>query len=124
MLLPAGTGNKPAVVMETEPPAVKAAPKPLLKPVSGGVLNGKAIALPAPEYPEMARRMRAAGMVSVEVVIDVSGKVISAKAVSGNAMLHQAAVSAALRARFSPTTLSGQPVKVTGSINYNFSLAK
>ncbi len=120
----AGAGNKPDVVMETEPPAVKAAPKPLLKPVSGGVLNGKAIALPSPDYPDMARRMRAAGMVSVEVVIDVSGKVIAAKAVSGNAMLHQAAVSAALRARFSPTTLSGQPVKVTGSINYNFSLAK
>ncbi|MBC7912049.1 MAG: energy transducer TonB [Pyrinomonadaceae bacterium] len=119
-----GAGNKPAVVMETEPPAVKAAPKPLLKPVSGGVLNGKAIELPSPEYPEIARRMRATGMVSVEVVIDVSGKVISAKAVSGNGMFHQAAVQAALRARFSPTTLSGQPVKVTGSINYNFSLAK
>jgi protein TonB len=115
--------GKPLVVMESEPPS-KPAPKPLMKPVSGGVLNGKAVQLPTPDYPEVAKRMRAAGLVTVEVVIDVNGKVISAKATSGPAMLQQAAVQAALRARFSPTTLSGQPVKVSGVINYNFSLGK
>lgn len=117
------TNTKPNVVLDGEPPA-KAAPKPLLKPVSGGVLNGKAVELPAPLYPEVAKRMRATGLVSVEVVIDADGKVISAKAVSGNSMLQQAAVQAALRARFSPTTLSGQPVRVSGVINYNFALGK
>jgi TonB family protein len=123
-IMPGGNSNasgKPLVVMESEPPA-KAAPKPLMKPVSGGVLNGKAVSLPAPEYPEVAKRMRASGLVMVEVVIDVNGKVISAKATSGPAALQQAAVQAAMRARFSPTTLSGQPVKVAGTINYNFSL--
>ncbi len=113
--------SKPLVVMESEPPA-KPAPKPLMKPVSGGVLNGKAVQLPTPEYPEVAKRMRAAGLVAVEVVIDVNGKVISAKATSGPSVLQQAAVQAAMRARFSPTTLSGQPVRVAGTINYNFSL--
>jgi protein TonB len=67
--------------------------------------------------------MRVAGTVVVEVVIDETGKVISAKASSGPATLREAAVQAALRARFSPTKLSGQPVKVTGVINYKFSLA-
>ena len=113
--------GKPLVVMESEPPS-KPAPKPLMKPVSGGVLNGKAVQLPTPEYPEVAKRMHTAGLVLVEVVIDVNGKVISAKATSGPAVLQQAAVQAAMRARFSPTTLSGQPVKVVGVINYNFSL--
>jgi TonB family protein len=115
--------NKNVVALESEPPA-KPAPKPLMKPVSGGVLNGKAVSLPTPDYPEAAKRMRASGVVAVDVVIDVNGKVISAKATSGNPVLQQAATQAALRARFSPTTLSGQPVKVSGVINYNFSLNK
>lgn len=99
----------------------KVVPK-MLRPVSGGVLNGKAVNLPAPDYPDFAKRSRISGVVSVEVVIDESGKVISAKASSGPGMLQGAAVNAALRAKFSPTLLSGQPVKVTGFINYNFAL--
>jgi protein TonB len=75
-----------------------------------------------PDYPDFAKRSRISGLVTVEVVIDENGKVISAKAVSGPAMLQQAAINAALLAKFSPTLLSGQPVKVTGTINYNFSL--
>jgi protein TonB len=99
-------------------------PKPLMKPISGGVLNGSAISLPKPNYPEAAKNVRAAGVVTVEVIIDVSGKVISAKATSGHPLLQQSAVQAAYQAKFSPTTLSGQPVRVSGTINYNFSLAK
>lgn len=118
----AGAGNQ-SVVMDGEPPT-KATPKPLMKPISGGVLNGRALDLPAPDYPEIARRMRTVGLISVEVVIDSNGKVISAKAGPGSSVLQQAAVKAAYRARFSPTTLSGQPVKVSGVINYNFSLGK
>lgn len=97
------------------------APKPLLRPISGGVLNGKAKSLPPPVYPDMARRARVSGMVTVEVVIDVSGKIISAQATTGPVMLRQAAEQAARQAHFEPTMLSGQPVKVSGSINYNFS---
>lgn len=111
------------VVLESEPPAPAPAPRMILKPVSGGVLNGSAISLPAPFYPDAARRMAMSGTVIVEVVIDEQGKVISARATSGPVSLREAAVQAAQRARFSPTKLSGQPVKVTGVINYKFSLA-
>ncbi len=62
------------------------------------------------------------GVVTVDVVIDEDGKVISAQANSGPTSLRESAVQAALRARFTPTKLSGQPVKVTGVINYKFSL--
>lgn len=93
-----------------------------LKPVSGGILNGKAISLPAPQYPEIAKRARSTGLVEVEVVIDLTGKVISAKATKGPALLQGAAELAARNARFSPTLLSGQPVRVSGVITYNFSL--
>jgi TonB family protein len=111
--------NKKVVVSDNAPPP---APRPLLKPVSGGVLNGMALSLPAPSYPDTARRMRQAGLVQVEVVVDENGKVISARALSGPGTLRDVAVEAAYRARFSPTKLSGQSVKVTGQINYNFTL--
>ena len=114
------TNKKVVVVSDNAPPPP--APRPLLKPVSGGVLNGMALALPPPSYPDAARRMRQSGMVQVEVVVDENGKVISARALSGPSILRDVAVEAAHRARFSPTKLSGQPVKVTGQINYNFTL--
>ena len=107
------------VANDSEPPP---APRPLLKPVSGGVLNGKAISLPAPTYPDIARRMRQAGKVEVEVIVDENGKVISARATTGPTVLRDVAVDAALRARFTPTKLSGQPVKISGRIDYNFTL--
>src|ERR1051326_851296 len=111
----------PMVNLDSEPPPTPG-PRPILKPISGGVLNGTAITLPQPTYPEPAKRSRVQGIVSVDVVLDESGKVISANASSGPAMLRDAAVQAALKARFSPTKLSGQPVKVSGVINYKFTL--
>jgi TonB family protein len=112
--------SKRLMVANSDPPPV--APRPLLKPVSGGVLNGKALSLPAPTYPELARRMRTGGLVEVEVVVDENGKVISARALAGPPSLRDVAVQAAYRARFSPTKLSGQPMKITGRINYNFTV--
>ncbi|MEP6569034.1 MAG: energy transducer TonB [Acidobacteriota bacterium] len=112
----------PVVKVDSEPPPP--APRPILKPVSGGVLNGKAISLPPPSYPEAARRLRMSGVVTVEVIVDETGKVISATATSGPPGLRDVAVQAALRARFSSTKLSGQPVKVSGSIDYKFSLSQ
>jgi len=98
------------------PPPVKKVPKQ----ISGGVLNGKATSLPKPPYPPAARAVRASGAVTVQVLIDESGSVVSATAVSGHPLLRAAAVQAARGARFSPTQLSGQPVKVSGVITYNF----
>jgi TonB family protein len=92
------------------------------KVVMGGVLNGKAISKPLPSYPAEAKRAGAQGTVTVRIVVDEEGRVAEAEAVSGHTLLHEAAVSAARRARFTPTRLSGQPVKVSGVITYNFVL--
>ncbi|HEU4597106.1 MAG TPA: TonB family protein [Pyrinomonadaceae bacterium] len=122
-----GTGPAAPVVASDEPPPPPPAPKPTppprpRAPVSGGVLNGKAISKPQPAYPAIARTARASGQVTVQITVDESGRVISASAVSGHPLLRQAAEGAARQARFSPTLLSGQPVKVTGVITYNFVL--
>jgi protein TonB len=96
--------------------------QPRTPTIAGGVLNGKAISKPQPAYPPIAMAARAQGTVTVQIVVDEEGRVISASAVSGHPLLQQAAVSAARQARFSPTRLSGQQVKVSGVITYNFVL--
>jgi TonB family protein len=90
--------------------------------IIGGVINGKATLLPKPIYPEESRKLRISGTVGVRVLIDESGNVISAKAESGvdNLPLRAASEAAAMQSKFSPTTLGGKPVKVSGIINYNF----
>jgi TonB family protein len=90
------------------------------KTISGGVLNGKATKLVSPAYPAAARSVKASGAVNVQVTIDEQGGVISASAVSGHPLLRAAAVEAARQSKFSPTTLQGKAVKVTGVIVYNF----
>jgi protein TonB len=106
--------------VDEPPPPPPPPPKKPTAPISGGVLNGKAVSLPKPPYPAVAKAARASGTVTVQVTIDENGNVISARAVSGHPLLQAAAVQAARGARFSPTKLSGQPVKVTGVITYNF----
>lgn len=104
------TGAPPNVVTPPRRPTV----------ISGGVLNGKAISLPKPAYPPTARAVGASGKVNVQVTIDEEGNVISAVAVSGHVLLRAAAAAAARASKFSPTKLAGVPVKVTGTIIYNF----
>lgn len=106
--------------------------------INGGVLNGKAISLPKPPFPAEAKAAGVQGMVSVAVVIDEGGNVISAEAIKPKeagtelsvetadawAALWAAAEQSAMDAKFSPTLLNGTPVKVKGTIVYNFSSGK
>lgn len=100
------------------PVATSQTPPPL--DISGGVLNGKAVYKITPEYPPVAKAARAQGTVVVQITVDEEGYVISAEAVSGHPLLRQATVQAARQARFTPTLLEGEPVKVAGIVTYNF----
>lgn len=119
-----GSNQVNELVKETPPPAMKieTSKPPATKPVvkSLGVINGMATYLPKPAYTTIAKAAHASGVVTVQVLIDETGKVISAQAVSGHPLLLQPSVQAALQARFTPTMLSNQPVKVSGIITYNF----
>ncbi|MGH9928577.1 MAG: TonB family protein, partial [Pyrinomonadaceae bacterium] len=83
-------------------------------PITGGVLNGRAIRLPHPRYPAIARQAHAAGTVTVQVTIDESGAVVAAHVVDGHPLLAAVSLAAAKDAQFSPTKLCGEPVRVTG----------
>lgn len=107
------------VDIKDEPPPPPPKPTPRA-PISGGVLNGKAVRLVQPPYPAIARSAHASGQVVVQVLIDENGNVVAAHATSGHPLLQAAAVNAARSSKFTPTKLSGQPVKVNGVIIYNF----
>jgi TonB family protein len=92
------------------------------KVVAGEVLNGRVLSKPAPEYPPIAKQQKVSGLVVVSITVDETGKVIKAEALCGHPALAKASEEAARQARFTPTLLEGQPVKVSGVITYNFVL--
>lgn len=88
--------------------------------VSLGVINGKAIELVKPEYPLGARQSGIHGSVQVQVVIDPRGCVNETKILSGHPLLTPASLRAAKRSTFTPTTISDNPVWVSGVITFNY----
>ena len=130
--LPGGPGTSsgggPVVPPRQVIPHIEVPPPPPVDPprpkiiVSKGPINGQAVSLPRPVYPPIAKAAGIQGTVSVQVLIDENGRVVSAKAIDGSPALRPEAQRAAMQARFSPTTLGGQPVKVSGVITYNFLL--
>jgi periplasmic protein TonB len=127
-----GRDSGPVVTDPVEPPPPRAIPTPAPVPkqqpttisLPSSVITGKAIEKPAPPYPPIAKQAGVQGTVAVMVVVDEQGRVISAQATGGPLMLQAAAQQAAYRARFEPTRLNNQPVKVTGIITYNFVLQR
>lgn len=118
-----GTTPPVEVVNSTPPPTPTPVPlKPVLQRVSTVVLTSKALSLPQPPYPIMAKQIHLQGTVNIQILVDEQGKVITAQVMSGHPILSAPAKDAAMRARFTPTILNGQPVKVQGVIIYNFVL--
>ena len=89
-------------------------------PIDGGILNSKAIELPAPVYPAEAKKLHASGQVQVKVLVDETGRVMNADAVFGPQSLWLAAINAARKARFAPMLIDGTAVKVSGILTYDF----
>jgi len=118
----------PVDTVDIPPPTPRPTPRPTpVKPpdrvrLPSTVISSKIIVKPAPAYPPIAKQVGAKGIVTVEILIDEQGRVISAQATSGHPLLRAAAQRSAYDARFSPTSISGQPVKVSGVITYNFVL--
>jgi protein TonB len=115
-------GKEPPVNLTEKEPEPMVVKPVTTQHVTSIVLSGKATSLPQPMYPRIAKDAHVQGPVSIQILVNEEGKVMSAQVVSGNPMLISAARDAAMRARFSPTLLNGQPVKIQGVITYNFVL--
>ena len=87
-------------------------------------LRHEALKRVEPAYPPIARAAGAQGLVTVQIVIDEQGNVVSARATSGHPLLRQAAVDAARQWVFKPTIINGQPAKVTGTLSFSFVLSE
>lgn len=92
----------------------------ITKPVEGGLLNSKALSLPKPVLSEEAKRLKQTGKITVRVIVDENGKVVSAIALNGPAALREAAEAAARQATFAPTVQDGITVRMTGELVYTF----
>lgn len=92
------------------------------KPVNVGSLIDKATQKINPLYPQAAKGARITGVVTVYVEVDQNGVVSTAQSTNGPLLLRQAALDAARRWKFRPTLVEGQPVRVVGFINFNFTL--
>ena len=122
-VLPGGSDQKKSA---PPPPAPepktreKAAPVETTVRRSSVVLQGAAIRRVEPPYPRLALQAGVRGSVVVEVTIDEQGNCLAARALSGHPLLRDVSVKAAVGWKWKPTILNGVPVKVIGTISFNF----
>jgi len=85
-------------------------------------INGRAVTLVKPDFPETAVAASADGVtVSLKVVVDENGNVISAQcSLTCHPMLKDAAELAAANSTFKPLIKEGQAVKYDGILLYTF----
>lgn len=112
-----GTGVLPTVPMPVPPPQP---PQPL--PVGGKIKEPAKLRHVAPVYPTMAQQARVEGIVIIEAIIGVDGRVKEARVLRSKALLDQAALDAVMQWVFTPTLLNGVPVPVKMTVTVNFQL--
>jgi TonB family protein len=73
-----------------------------------------------PVYPAIAQSAHASGVVIIEAIIGLDGKVIETKVVRSIPLLDQAAIDAVQQWEYTPTLLNGVPVPVLLTVTVNF----
>jgi TonB family protein len=86
-----------------------------------GSLNAFATKKVLPKYPPIAKQMGMVGLVRVHVIVE-GGKVIAVSRSEGPAVLRQAAEDAARQWSFQSVSIEGRPTRLSGYIEFNFSL--
>lgn len=88
--------------------------------INVGIVNKKAISLAKPQVPNQHLHGIVEQIVAVQVVIDESGKVISANAIFGHALLRGVCENASRQAKFPPTYITSKPFKINALLVYKF----
>jgi protein TonB len=114
-----------------EPPSapVVAPPKPASPPEEpkryrqgGNVQLGRLIRRVEPAYPAIARMVRASGVVQLEAVVGIDGRVREVKVIGGSPLLARAAIDAVLQWAYEPSRLNGEPIEIIANIAVTFRL--
>ena len=91
-------------------------------PVGGQLQAPKLVSSPPPSYPPGARAQYLQGVVVVDILVDVTGKVTEMAVASGNPFLREAALAALRNWIYEPARLNGQPVAVREKVSVRFAL--
>jgi TonB family protein len=89
-----------------------------------GMALGLLIENPAPKYPAVARAAHIQGIVVVNAVITVEGKLTAIKPVCGEPVLIESTIKALKKWRYRPYEIDGKPVEVDTTIRTEFALNK
>jgi protein TonB len=114
--------SAPTAVAVPPPPPAPVPPK--IVPVGGAIREPKKLVHVAPSYPEIARLSRLEGKVTMDAIIDATGRVQSVRVLSASPLFEDAAVRAVKQWRYSPTQLNGVPVPVLMTITVVFTLQR
>ncbi len=119
---PKVTGTRRSV-----PPRRTTAVPPKPRPWDGFVIgdeytfmNFEVVSAEKPYYTRAAKEGGASGLVQVEILIDTNGRVLKARARTGNKLLHPEAERAALASRFNSYSFGGKPARAIGFLVYRF----
>jgi protein TonB len=78
----------------------------------------------APVYPRIAQDARVEGVVILEAIIAIDGRVQQVRVLRSKPLLDQAAIDAVRQWLFTPTLLNGVPVPVIMTVTVNFGLER
>jgi TonB family protein len=95
---------------------------PQMAQVSASALSGMVESKTLPQYPKQALIKGIQGDVTFKVVVDETGKIVSAKPIEGDALLVAASTEALRGYRFHPYLVNGTPVSFESEVGYRFTL--
>jgi periplasmic protein TonB len=103
------------------PPPVMAAPQPPVV-VGGNIRPPVRTKYVMPEYPALARSTKVEGVVIIEALIGVDGRVEQARVLRSKPFLDEAALAAVREWEYTPTLLNGRPTRVIMTVTVNYTL--
>lgn len=111
-------GAVPIVPIPAPPPPAPTEPVP----VGDRIKEPAKIRYVPPVYPTIAQQARIEGVVIIQAIIGVDGRVNEAHVLRSKPLLDEAALAAVRQWVFTPTTLNGVPVPVIMTVTVNFTL--
>jgi len=93
-------------------------------PVGGEVKQARLISSVPPAYPALAKAQHVSGGVTIDALVDASGRVTKMKVLSGPRLLEQAAMEALRQWKYEPATLDGKAVPMHLTVTIQFRLQR